>query len=288
MVLRKSVALILAVTVCLAYIPTTIAQDLSETLFVENGGEIFKLDLSDFLENYQQVATGTGSFQVTMNRATYPGARDWTEVVEYSFTSTETAFSISYRVGADTFTMTVPRAALQLSAKDLSPNIAATIEVNGAIEYLDMATFHELAAHMSITGEIPESYDLPQSLSSLALEFDDLTRLVDGYQSFHSATRTLRHHTFHVEADDDSCAKPCTSCAAMLLANIGTAAAVIAACGSAVATGGATVAACIAAFIAHNVTHFMTLGVCADCYLCVTEPEPVDCPCAGQPGCGCD
>jgi hypothetical protein len=288
MVLRRIIALILTLTVCLAYIPTAAAQDLPETLFVESGGQTFRLDLTDFLANYEKVATGTGTFQVMMSRAALHGAREWTEVVEYTFTSTEAAYSTSYRVGPDTFTMTVPKVVLQRSAKDLPPNTAATIEVNGVVEYLDMATFHELAAHMSITGEIPESYDLPQSLSNLALEFEDLTQLIDGYQEFQSAARRLKNHTLHVATKDDSCAKPCVSCAAMLLANIGTAAAVIAACGSAVATGGATVAACIAAFIAHNVTHFMTLGVCADCYLCVTEPEPVVCPCAGQPDCDCD
>ncbi len=285
--LRKSIALILAATVSLVYIPITAADDLPETLFVENGDQLFKIDLGDFLENYRRVATGTGSFHVTMSRAEYPGAREWTEIVEYSFASTETTYSTSYQVGADTFTMTVPRAALQRSARDLPPNMAATIDVNGVIEYLDMATFHELAAHMSATGEIPDDYELPPSLANLALQFDDLTRLVDGYQAFHQATRTLRNRLPHIQGKDDSCTNHCMACAAMLLANVGTAAAVIAACGSALLTGGATLAGCIAAFIAHNVTHFMTFAACADCYICFTEPDPADCPCAGQPGCGC-
>jgi hypothetical protein len=325
--LRKSIAMVLAFSVILVHIPISKANDLPEMLYFENSGEIFKLDLTDFLENYEEVATATGTLQVIMSRAVFSGAppprapifvfskgtpndfpvlgttarevlqasgldiaaaQEWAEVVSYSFTSTEAAFISSYRVGADTFTMTVPKVALRLAMKDLTPDIQATVEVNGALTYVEMATFYELAAHMGVNGEIPRHYDLPQSISNLALEFEELTRLVNGYQGFQFAAHTLRNRSLSVHSKDDSCVDPCLECAATLVASIGTAVAIYAACGSAIFTGGATLAACVAAFIAHNVTHFMVLGTCADCYQCVTEPEPDECACVGMPDCDCD
>jgi hypothetical protein len=292
------------------------AKELPEQLYVENGGRIFRMDLTDFLENYEQVAAGTGTLRITMSRAVLPGSPaaggapftfpegtpddlrrlgttpdevmrttgidlsrvgEWSEVVSYGFTSTETAFSISYRIGTDSFAMTVPKVVLQLAMDDLTPDVQASIEVNGVTEYIELSTFFELAAHMGVKGELPEGYEPPQSIAALALEFDDLTQMINGYQGFQFAGHTLGGHSVAADDEDDkdeSCVRPCLECAGKLLASFGTAIALVAACGATVASGGTAAALCVAAFIAHQATHLIVLGSCADCYTCISEPTP--------------
>jgi hypothetical protein len=316
MTLRKCIALILTVTVSLVYIPIAEARELPEQLYMENGGQIFRMDLTDFLKNYEQVAQGTGTLRITMSRAVLPGSpaaggapftfsegtpddlkrlgttpdevmrttgidlsrvEEWSEVVSYGFIATEREFSISYRIGTDSFVMTVPKVALQLAMKDLTPDVQAAIEVNGVTEYIEMSTFFELAAHMGVKGELPEGYEPPQSIAALAPRFDDLTQLINGYQGFQFAGHAIGDYSVAADDEDDkdeSCVLPCLECAAKLLASIGTAIALVAACGATVASGGTAAALCVAAFIAHQATHIIILGSCADCHTCISDPAP--------------
>lgn len=286
--------------------------------YVENEGELFRLDFSDVANvQLENVSSGPASWQVTLDHAVFPGGISrqeyfvfndpvetsrfidlgvdpdtaaramgedistvvWEQVVRLEVTSTLTHFILRYTTQADYLEISYPKSFL-LTGHTVDPYDAVSIDVNGEVALISQQLFNKLGS-----GD-PEKIEpmlnmFPASVTSAIATLVDPDGLMNAVLGFeHMALVTKRVSGDVVQG----CWGVCMSCAGSVLAFGASLAGIIFACGSALVTGGSTAVLCILAFVGATGVAAVSLGACAACGSCGRGD---DCPCSGQPVCDC-
>lgn len=286
--------------------------------YVENEGELFRLDFSDFANvQLEDVSSGPASWQVTLDHAVFPGGMSrpeyfvfgdpaetsqfidrgvdpdaaaramgedisavaWEQVVRFDVTSTLTHYRLRYTTQADYLEISYPKSFL-LTGYTVDPYDAVSIDVNGEVALLSQQLFNKLGS-----GD-PEKIEpmlnmFPASVTSAIatlVDPDGLMNAVLGFEYMALVTKRVSGDVVQ------GCWGECISCAGSLLAFGASLAGIILACGSALVTGGSTAVLCILSFVGATSIAAVSLGACSACGSCGRGDS---CPCSGQPVCDC-
>lgn len=287
--------------------------------YVENEGELFRLDFSDFANvQLEDVSSGPASWQVTLDHAVFPGGMSrpeyfvfgdpaetsqfidrgidpaaaakavgedistviWEQIAQLDVTSTRTRFVLRYTVQEDYLELSYPKSFMGLGVPE-DPSDVVSIEINGAVATLSKQLLYKLGSGDPDTIE-PMLGLFPASVTSTVealVDPDGLMNVLVGFEYMALVTKLDNPLV------PQSCFGVCLVCAGSLGVSLLGLASMVIACGGTLITGGATALLCIMAFVGTGFAAIIAIGSCVQCNECGRDDG--GCPCAGMPVCNC-
>ena len=300
-------------------VPTVQAdQSAAIVSYVENEGQLFRLDFSDFANvQMSDIMQGSTSWSVMLDHAIFPGGMSrpeyfvfgdpvetsefidhgidpaaaaqavgedistvlWQQIVQLDVTSTPSHFVLRYTVQADYMELSYPKSFLFDDFPE-NPSDVVSIEVNGEVATLSKQLFFKLGSGDPDKIELILG-SLPASVTSVAdavIDPDGLMNVLVGLEYMSLVTKRS-DNIFPL-----GCFGICLQCAGSLILYGVSLVGIVLACGSSLVTGGSTAIFCIAAFAGNAGAALIAMGSCAECNAC---GDGGSCPCAGLPVCNC-
>ena len=318
---RQFVAAMLSTALVWLGIPTVQADQSAATVrYVDNHGELFRLDFSDFANVHpENISSGPATWHVTLDHGVFPGGMSreeyfvfensvetspfidlgvdpaesaqavgtdismvaWEQVVRLDVTSTSSHFVFRYATQVDYLEISYPKSFV-LTGYGVDPSHVVTIDINGEVALVSQQLFNKLGS--GDPGKIEPMLDMfPASVSAAAATLTDPSGLLNAVMGLESMTLATKG----ISADIvQSCWGVCMSCAGTLILFGASLAGIILACGSSLVSGGSTAVLCILAFVGATGAAAVSLGSCSDCASCGDDDDPI-CPCRGQLVCDC-
>jgi len=210
------------------------------------------------------------------------GSSGWQERIHWSLSADENRVRSTYRVGSDTVSLALPVEWVNRTALPSGTFPPAELEVNGLVTLID--------PDWLTTPGVADPEALARTLNGLERALRDRERFFESYLEFENVFGALHEQeplsTPRVRRD--SCFLACLRCAGSLVTYTGSTLALVAACGSALVSGGSTILICVGAFVGHEAAMIMALGACGGCSICHDERRRGDCcDCRGLPQCNC-
>jgi hypothetical protein len=206
------------------------------------------------------------------------GGSEWHERIHWSLSVDESWVRSSYRVGVDSVSLSLPVEWITQPGSPAGAYASARLEVNG------------LATPIPPEWLLPSGAADTEALAGLERDLRDRDRFFESYLEFETVFGALREEEAPPRSSSrkGSCFIACLRCGGSLVTYAGSTLALIAACGSALVSGGSTILICLGAFLGHEATMIMALGACAGCSMCHDDSRREDCcDCRGLPHCNC-
>jgi hypothetical protein len=188
----------------------------------------------------------------------------------------------TYRVGADTVSLALPVEWITQPGSPAGAYASGRLEVNGRVT--------PIPPEWLLPSGAADTEALAEALAGLDRDLRDRDRFFESYLEFEAVFGALSEQEAPppTGARRGSCFIACLRCGGSLVTYAGSTLALIAACGSALVSGGSTMLICMGAFLGHEATMIMALGACGACSMCHDDSRREDCcDCRGLPHCNC-
>jgi len=272
------------------------AMELPQGVYVEIGGEIFHVDFTSVIANRAAVASGSGSFTISVKKAVladsdggpafvlsdvpssaevrllgadlaagrFRDIRAWSEIIAWSVFRTPWMTTTALEVGRDRLSMSIPQSVI-----DGRPAEGETVDVqvNRFVASLDPDRHYRSVTRL-LRGLPPGDRD--DLLLPLAGQFVDGARFVNAYIGF----ELIAHRMLSTDSSETGCLAPCVTCVTSGIASAASLVAIASACAATIGSAGIMAPACAAALLAHLGANLSAVSFCAMCVDCLNTDPP--------------